>query len=253
MCTLLFAYKAHPKYAFIFIGNRDEFRNRPSIGADFWKSQPNVLAGIDEEKGGTWTGITRDGRIAFLTNHRNPSLKKESSLSRGYLTLNYLLDSVSPQNYLQDIQLQQSVYNPFNLVVGNINELWFYSNVENQIRAIEPGIHGLSNALLDTPWFKVTKAKQRFLELLATDFSTQQLFHILDDTEVPSDAHLPETGVPLETERMLSTIHIDTPNYGTLFKTVILISNEGNVEFHEKVLNNEGDWHLATYKFELNF
>lgn len=250
MCTILFAYKAHPKFDFVFLGNRDEFKKRSSLGAHFWLSHPNLLAGLDSEKGGTWTGITKEGRIAFLTNYRDPLLQKESTLSRGYLTRNFLISSVSPKRYLQDIQLQRTSYNPYNLVVGNFNELWFYSNVENHIRTIKPGIYGLSNALLNTPWFKVRKAKSRLTHLLNTDFSLDQLFDILDDTEVPPDEELPKTGIPLETERMLSTIYIDTPIYGTLFKTVILVTTQGNVYFYEKTFSNDGHWHLSTYNFD---
>jgi len=250
MCTLLFAYKAHPEYDFIFIGNRDEFKNRPSIGAHFLSSHPKVLAGIDQEKGGTWTGITADGRIAFITNHRNLSLRRESSLSRGYLTLDFLIDTISPEDYLKKIQKHYAEYNPFNLVVGTVQELWFYSNIENVIKPLTAGIYGLSNAVLDTPWYKVTKAKKRFTELISKNFSIDELFEILADTEVPSDEHLPETGVPLETERMLSTIHIDSPNYGTLFKTVILVNKQGEVSFYEKQLRKDC-WHSSDYSYVL--
>ena len=251
MCTLLFAYKAHTEYDFIFIGNRDEFKNRASIGAHFLNSHPKVLAGIDQEKGGTWTGITTDGRIAFLTNHRNLSLRRESSLSRGYLTLDFLIDTLSPKTYLEQTQKLHAEYNPFNLVVGTLQELWFYSNIENKIIPLTSGIYGLSNALLNTPWYKVTKAKKRFTEMISKDFSVEELFEILADTEIPSDEYLPETGVPLETERMLSAIHIDTPNYGTLFKTIILVNKQGEVKFYERQYRN-GRWLSSAYYYELD-
>ncbi len=251
MCTLLFAYKTHPKYDFIFIGNRDEFKNRPSLEAHFWKSHPDLLAGMDCEKGGTWTGITKKGRIAFLTNYRDPTLKKEVGLSRGMLTLNYLADRMPPEEYLKSVQLQHADYSPFNLVVGNPRELWFYSNVENKIIPLAKGIYGLSNALLDTPWYKLTKAKNRFAQLLKEEPSVEGLFDILDDTETPADDKLPETGVPLEIERMLSSIHIDTPDYGTQFKTVILITREGRVEFHEKHLVEKDRCILTSFSFNI--
>lgn len=252
MCTLLFAYKMHPKYDLIFLGNRDEFKSRPSKSADFWSSHPNVLGGIDLEQGGTWTGITGEGRLAFITNYRNPSLKIESALSRGYLTRDFLTSSISPEEYLQAIQLKASAYNPFNLVVGTINDLWFYSNVENEIRQIKAGVYGLSNGLLDTPWYKVKKGKARLAKLLSTYFSIEDIFEILDDTEVPPDKDLPETGVPIETERMLSSIHIDSQSYGTIFKTIILITPQGNVSFYEKLLKSDGDWQLNNYSFNIN-
>lgn len=251
MCTLLFAYKIHPEYDFVFLGNRDEFKNRASLGAHFWESHPNVLAGIDSEKGGTWTGITKEGRMAFLTNYRDPSLITDSALSRGYLTRDFLTGSDSPEEYLQSVKGKHTAYNPFNLVVGTVNGLWFYSNIENQIRIIEPGIYGLSNALLDTPWYKVTKAKKRLSHVLASGFSVDELFDILDDIEIPPDEYLPRTGVSLERERILSTIHIDTPDYGTLFKTVLLISSQGKICFYEKALSPDGHWHRSSYTIDM--
>ncbi|MCC5909786.1 MAG: NRDE family protein [Clostridiaceae bacterium] len=251
MCTVLFAYKIHPKYDLIFLGNRDEFKDRPTAKADFWESHPNILAGIDLEQGGTWAGISKEGSIAFLTNYRDLSKEKNSSLSRGYLTRDFLINAVSPLQYLQEVQLQHTDYNPFNLVVGTLKELWYYSNMENKIKSIEPGLYGLSNALLNTCWFKVEKAKNRLSYLLKTDFSIEDLFDILDDTETPSDEELPQTGVPLETERLLSTIHIDSPTYGTRSKTVILVSTEGEVSFYEKNLDDQGQWSLNTHSFIL--
>jgi uncharacterized protein with NRDE domain len=242
MCTILFAYKTHPEYDFIFLGNRDEFRNRPSKEAHFWSTHPNVLAGIDLEKGGTWTGVSKEGRIAFLTNHRDGSILEKRKVSRGNLTRDFLTGNMSPLNYLMDIQNNREDYDPFNLVVGSQDELYFYSNIENKISIVKPGVYGLSNAFLDTPWYKVEKAKNRFMDLLDTDFSVDQLFEILSDTEKPPVEELPDTGVSLEWEKTLSSICIDTPEYGTQFKTVMLFDNNKKVQFHEKIYDNKGSW-----------
>jgi len=153
---------------------------------------------------------------------------------------------------LKDIQARRKTYDPFNLVLGTQNELYYYSNIENKIRLIQPGVYGLSNALFDTPWFKVRKAKNRFLNLLHTNFSVNELLDILDDTEIPPDEELPNTGLPLEKEKILSTIYVDTPTYGTQSKTVILISNNGEVQFYEKAYNSKGGWDLSTFVFNLN-
>ncbi|ABR49833.1 protein of unknown function DUF833 [Alkaliphilus metalliredigens QYMF] len=252
MCILFFAYKVHPKYDFIFLGNRDEFTNRPTLNSHFWDTYPNILAGIDLEKGGTWAGVTKEGRVAFLTNYRDPSLPSTAPLSRGFLTRDFLIQGGSPLSYLENIQTNQSKYNGFNLIVGTLNDLWFYSNIENEIRPIKPGLYGLSNALLNTPWFKVDRGKKRLAALLDTDFTVEQLFDILDDTEVPPDGKLPKTGVPLEMERLLSTIHIDSPAYGTRSKTVILMTNKGELQFYEKALEPKGNWALATYQFNVH-
>ncbi len=251
MCTMLMAYKFHPAYNFIFLGNRDEYKDRPSRAAHFWPAYPILLAGVDLSKGGTWTGITKEGRLAFVTNYRDFSIPRNATLSRGALTRDFLIDSAAPIEYLQDIQGQRKAYDPFNLVVGTQTELYYYSNMENQIRPVQPGVYGLSNALLDTPWLKVTKAKERLVSLLATNFSVQQLFNILEDTEVPPDEALPHTGLTLEKERALSTIYVDTTNYGTQFQTIILISTSGEVQFYEKALVGQDNRQLSTFAFNL--
>lgn len=240
MCTMVFAYKTHPEYDFIYIGNRDEFKNRPSIGAHFWETDPRVIAGMDLEKGGTWAGMTIEGKMAFLTNFREPHLKKDGLYSRGFLTRDFLLGDMSPTAYLKSIKTNHNAYDPFNLVLGSLDALWFYSNMNNRTSKIVPGIHGLSNAFLNTPWYKVVKAKERLSELIYKDFIIEELFSILDDREIPPDSLLPDTGVPKDLERTLSTIHIDTPTYGTLFKTAILIRKDGLVTYYEKKLESTG-------------
>lgn len=250
MCTLVFAYKMHPEYDFIFVGNRDEFKHRPSKSAHFWASHPEVIAGIDLEKGGTWTGMTTAGRIAFLTNFREPHLKKDGLYSRGFLTRDFLLSDASPQSFLTSLRADYKSYDPFNLIVGTLEDLWFYSNMNNKMMRIKPGIYGLSNAYLDTPWFKVIKAKERLSELIYKDFLIDELFSILDDKEIPPDALLPNTGIPIDLERTLSTMHID----GTLFKTAILIRKDGYVTYYERVLEETNTFgpiiKVADFKLE---
>lgn len=251
MCTLLLAYQIHPQYDLIFLGNRDEFKNRPTLRAHYWESHPTVLAGIDLEKGGTWTGITKEGCLAFITNYRDFSIPSHSILSRGFLTRDFLIQSVGPLPYLQEVQRKRKEYDPFNLILGNRRELWFYSNIEDKITPLKPGLYGLSNALLDTPWHKVTKAKDQLQALLKAPFKVDQLFAILDSTEGAPDDQLPHTGASLEMERLLSSIHIDSPDYGTRFKTVILIDKSGTVEFHEASLDEQGQWKRSSFQFHL--
>jgi len=252
MCTMLMAYKFHPEYNFIFLGNRDEYKDRPSRAAHFWPAYPNLLAGADLSKGGTWTGITKEGRLAFVTNYRDFSIpSQDATISRGSLTRDFLVNPAAPLEYLQDIQGQRQAYDPFNLIVGTHKALYYYSNIENQILTIQPGVYGLSNALLDTPWFKVKKAKQRLASLLATDFEVPQLFDILADTEVPPDEALSQTGLTLELERALSSIYVDIDNYGTQFQTVILVSISNEVQFYEKALVGGNSWQLSKFTFNL--
>lgn len=233
MCTILFANKVHPDYPLIFLGNRDEFKNRKSMKAHFWEDDANIFAGRDLVACGTWTGVTRTGKIAFLTNYRQVPLNREVPKSRGELTENYLKGNDSPESYLKAVKNNKNLYAPFNLVVGTVDELWFYSNIEDKIKKVEPGVHGLSNALLDTPWYKVEKAKSRLKKMMTGKLDVQAIFEILNDTEVPDDTSLPMTGIPLELERTLSSIHIDTPEYGTVFKTIILVKQNGELLFYE--------------------
>lgn len=248
MCTILFAYKVHPEYPLIFLGNRDEFKNRPSMSAHFWEDHPNVFGGRDRIACGAWTGITKNGRLAFITNHRQLPLIREVPKSRGALTSEFLVGQEAPKLFLERIQNEHSDYAPFNLVVGNLKELWFYSNVENEIKRIDPGIHGLSNGFLDTPWYKVEKGKRRLREQIDGEFTVEQLFNILNDEEIPPDNLLPSTGIDIELERTLSSIHIDTPEYGTIFKTIILVDRNGLVRFYET--KDTASIHLAT-KFNI--
>ncbi|WP_353893651.1 NRDE family protein [Proteinivorax hydrogeniformans] len=251
ICTLIFAYKVHPEYDLVFLGNRDEFKNRPTAFSHFWDDHSDILAGIDLLKGGTWTGITKKGRIAFITNYRDFNIQRDPLLSRGYLVKDFLLKNISPFTYLKEVQKEKDKYDLFNLIVGSLDDLCYYSNVENKIKKLTPGLYGLSNALLDTPWPKVVKAKNRLSSLLKIGFSVPQLFEILDDTEIPPDENLPDTGLTLDKERMLSPIHIDTPTYGTRIKTVILINKSGDVKFYEKGLNDNGSWELNKFKFTI--
>lgn len=233
MCTILFAYKKHPEYPFIFLGNRDEFKNRPSMSAHFWEEHPNIFGGRDLIACGTWTGITKEGRIAFITNHRQLPLKRDVPKSRGALTSEFLVGEEAPRLFLERIQKEHADYAPFNLVVGNIEELWFYSNIEDEIKQIKPGVHGLSNGFLDTSWYKVEKGKRRLEDQIGDELKVENLFEILNDDEVPPDDLLPRTGISIELERTLSSIHIDTPEYGTVFKTIILVDLHGQVSYYE--------------------
>lgn len=237
MCTILFAHQIHPKYPFIMIANRDEFYKRPSKHAHFWKDAPAVFAGRDLEACGSWTGINRKGKLAFLTNYRDFSLIREDSLSRGALVAKFLLESPDPKSYLESVKDQRHKYNPFNLVVGSPGNLYYYGNVGAPIQRIEPGIYGLSNHLLDTPWPKVERARETFRTVVETyeEPPIEALWEILmDRTPVPDDQLPTDTHVPLETERLLSTIFIKGDKYGTRFQTLLLIDGDGNVRFHER-------------------
>jgi uncharacterized protein with NRDE domain len=235
MCLIFVAVDAHPNYRIVIGANRDEFYNRPSAPASFWPEAPQLLAGRDLLGGGTWLGITRTGRIAAVTNYRDPSSNRADAPSRGSLVSDFLLGGKNPVPYLEQISANARRYNGFNLLVGQRENFYCYSNRAEGIRALEPGIHGLSNHLLDTPWPKVERGKQALRKLLAAEnICPEDLFHFFLDRTAAPDEVLPDTGVGLELERMLSPIFISSPGYGTRSSTVILMDGAGKVTFIEK-------------------
>lgn len=241
MCLIAFAYNHHPKYPLILAANRDEFYQRPTRAAQFWKKEgkPQILAGKDLKAGGTWLGIHTDGRWGALTNYRDPSVRKEKPPTRGELVIDYLdNDEYEGQSYLKNIIHPKSDrYNGFNLLIGDSSGLYHYSNIEQSLNRIDPGIHGISNALLDTPWPKLETAKKNLSEVLLQTrnaISKEDLFGILENEHQAADEDLPDTGIPGEWEKAVSSIFIKTENYGTRCSTLLLVDKEGTVEFAER-------------------
>lgn len=242
MCLLTFAWKTHPQYKLIFASNRDEFYQRNTAPAQYWDSTPNVLAGKDLEAGGTWMGINKNGRFTALTNYRDLKNLKTQAPSRGMLTLDYLQGHESPEEYLEQIFKNIDAYNGFNLLAGTPEDIYYLSNYEHKIRKLEAGIYGLSNALLDSDWFKVNRLKTKFNEIIQqADFTTQTLLDTLQDTTKPSDDQVQQTGLPMDKERMLSSMFIESPNYGTCSSAVILMDYDNQVSFVERVYNTGND------------
>lgn len=235
MCLILFAYKMDD-IDLLVASNRDEFYNRPTAPARFWDDAPNVLGGRDLEKMGTWMGITKNGRFAALTNYRNPTERTEHKRSRGEVVSRFLTGQDSPEYYMRQMQQQRNTYPGYNLIAGDMQSLYYYSNVENKIRLLTPGLYGLSNHLLDTPWPKVQKGKAGLKECLeaAKDYSFDCLFATLQQAEQAPDEELPSTGVSLDWERKLSPLFIQTPGYGTRSSAVLLRKQE-EIRFAERV------------------
>lgn len=236
MCLILFAYQHHPRYRLIIAANRDEFYDRPSLPAGFWPDCPAVLGGRDLEQGGSWMGIARNGRIAAVTNYRDPAGHKLEAKSRGALVRDFLCGAEATADYLQRIDGEADDYNGFNLLAGDNDGLWYYSNRQRQIYPIPSGIHGVSNHLLNTAWPKVTLGKARFAEIIRlpeTQWEDAFLCLLTDQTR-PADQDLPQTGVSLEWERMLASVFITSPTYGTRTSTLLLLDYEGRMRFVEK-------------------
>lgn len=240
MCLLLIAYKKHPNYKIIVAANRDEFHERPTKPAHFWTENNSLLAGKDLKENGTWLGITKTGRFAALTNYRDMSKIKTNAPTRGKLVSNFLLENIDAKDYHKILLKKSDEYNGYNLIFGDINNLFYLSNVSREFKEINERIHGLSNHLLDTPWPKVTKAKQKFMEILKDNKPHEEkIFSLLFDSTTFPDKDLPKTGLPAEMERLVSPIFTVTEKYGTRSSTVILIDNDDNISFTEKSFNSK--------------
>lgn len=240
MCLIAFNTNQHKKYKLILIANRDEFYPRPTASAEFWDDYPYVLGGRDLESLGTWMGISQSGRIAALTNYRDPTLERNRSTSRGDIVADYLIGAESTINYLEHLIKTASDYNGYNLITGTPDQLYYYSNQIDQYYKLDPGTYGLSNHLLNTPWLKVVSIKDKLDTYLNTHEKVlvNDLFQILLDKTKAEDSKLPDTGVSRELEKELSPIFIQKDNYGTRASTVLLIDNDNNVNFIERTFNS---------------
>lgn len=225
MCLIVFAWHVIPDMPLIAAGNRDEFYERPAKPADWWDDYPQIYAGRDLQGGGTWIGVTRDGRFAAITNIRAPSEMRSDAPSRGALVTNYLAGQMSADDYIDAIAPQAADYNGFNLLVGDSDQLIWFSNRgdgdERNGKALAPGIYGLSNSLLDCAWPKVVRTKAQFASLLCQGAPEDAFFEMLTDTTCASDCRLPKTGVSIERERLLSAVCIESPDYGTRVSTLV--------------------------------
>jgi uncharacterized protein with NRDE domain len=255
MCLLLIALNRHPAYPLVLLANRDEYYDRPSAPAYFWEEEPSVLAGKDLRAGGAWLGITRKGRIAAITNYRDPASIKQGAPSRGRLVKNFLVGQESPSEYLKKLHEEADRFNGFNLIIGDKDQLCWYSNRSQGVHPLSAGIHGLSNHLLDTPWPKVAESKDALAHLLSDqeDPSPEDLFRILTDRTIADDQYLPDTGVGLDWERILSPIFIVSPTYGTRSSTIVLIDAQDHVTFIEKTFNSDLDHATSVeYTFKID-
>ncbi|MBK6907147.1 MAG: NRDE family protein [Rhodocyclaceae bacterium] len=231
MCLIVFAWQVHADFPLVVAANRDEFYARPSKPAAFWPEHPQVLAGRDVAAGGTWLGITRQGRFAALTNYRDPAQTELDRPSRGMLVADFLTGSTPPADYIAATQAFGACCNGYNLLVGDRTELWWASNVSGEARALPPGVYGVSNHLLDTAWPKVSGAKNAFEAALASLPDESAMRALLADPRVHPDHHLPATGIPMEWERALSAAFIHLPGYGTRASTIVKLGRGARARF----------------------
>ena len=238
MCLILFSLNPNDQFNLVLAANRDEQYGRPSSAADFWDDHPNVLAGRDLSAGGTWLGVTRNGRFAAVTNFREDPPYPIPPKSRGELTANFLIGNDSPHRYLNQVTQFGDEYRGFNLVVGDGNEYCYLSNREGIVRHLTSGCYGLSNQLLDCDWPKVIQGRNRLSTLAAEQMNSKNLYPlILDDGD----------------ERAFSQSFIRSERYGTTASTVLSFSQSGNVTFEERTFGVLGKPRGAkTYTFKIN-
>jgi uncharacterized protein with NRDE domain len=243
MCLLVFAWRSHPDFPLVLLANRDEFYARRTRPAAWWGHAVSLLAGHDEEAGGTWLGITRRGRFAAITNVRAPTERNPHAPSRGALVLSALQAPQRGGEWLDLHAPRTAAYNGFNLLVGDVlpgdgadaSSLHYYSNRLGQPPgALAPGIYGLSNGFLDTPWPKVTRAVGAFACTIAGGVAVEPLLRLMEPRDEARDAELPSTGVPLDWERALSAIQIRANGYGTRTTTVLTVRSDSLVTFFER-------------------
>jgi uncharacterized protein with NRDE domain len=247
MCLIVLAWQAHPEYPLVLAANRDEFHHRPARPARFWEEAPELLAGRDLSAGGTWLGVTRHGRFAALTNFREPGAAA-GVRSRGLLVSAFLQGDMTPLAYAQEVADQAAHYSGFNLLVGDAGTLVAVGNRGTPPTLLEPGVHGLSNHLLDTPWPKVQRSRAALAALLPSPRRENLLALLADDRPAPDDA-LPDTGIGLPMERALSPVFIRAPGYGTRASSVLLLGRE-RIGFAEQVFVDGEPGELSLFEFD---
>lgn len=242
MCLIVFAWQVVPGTPLVACANRDEFYDRPTSAAGPWPEQPTIYAGRDLKGGGSWMGITAasaGAKFAALTNIRGPQERRSDAPSRGALVADFLSGSMTAPDYLASIAAGAAAYNGFNLVLGDRNALYWYSNrADGDPRNGQPlaaGIYGISNGLLDAPWPKVVRTKAEFASLLCQGAPEDAYFEMLADTTRAPDLRLPDTGIEIGLERTLSAVCIESPGYGTRASTVVKLFDDAPPQLHEKV------------------
>lgn len=237
MCLIVVGWQVHRDYPLVVAANRDEYYARATALAGRWLEAPQVLGGRDLEAGGTWLGITASGRFAAVTNVREPGMT-QGARSRGALTREFLLGDGSAMEYAREID--GSEFSGFNLLLGDGKSLVYCSNRDDPPRTLAPGIYGLSNHLLDSPWPKLLTARQRFADALPQLPEEQAFFDLLADQAIVDDARLPKTGVPLAWERLLSAVFVQSESYGTRASTLLWHQADGQIRLHEQSFGPNG-------------
>ncbi|SCY32622.1 NRDE family protein [Desulfoluna spongiiphila] len=238
MCLILVSLKSHPSFPLVIAANRDEFYARETAPMAWHENAPSVLCGTDLKEGGTWMGVTETGRFAALTNHRDPSRINPDAASRGWIVSRFLEGTDDAPTFADALSRKKNSYNGFNLLFGTVDHLFHYSNISDTLTELAPGVHGVSNALLNTPWPKVETGKDA-LKAMAHP-SEESLFSLLADQTTPEDALLPETGMTLEWERILGPLFIHSEVYGTRSSCLVTLSADRTLTATERTYSPTG-------------
>jgi uncharacterized protein with NRDE domain len=255
MCLLVLAWQVHPRYRLVVAANRDEFHERPTAAMAKWPPPDDIIAGRDLRAGGTWLAMDRARRFGIITNFRDLQGPTPGAPSRGNLIPNYLRNEAGASAHLRELQPSAGGYSGFNLLLTDNDSLWYASNrAEHFARPLPPGIYGLSNEFLDTPWPKLQRVRRRFDPLLmqGDEVSKDELFAILSDpTQAGINDKLPRTGVSPEWEQLLSSPFIRNEDYGTRCSTIVLLEPSGAVSLTERRFDSAGSV-IADTQFSLH-
>jgi uncharacterized protein with NRDE domain len=239
MCLILIAFRTVDDYPLLVAANRDEFHARPTQKADWWADDGDVLGGRDLQAGGTWLAVHRSGKFAAVTNYRDADSSRRSKRSRGHLVSEYLQGDLSPTEYLQT--LNGDDFSGFNLLVSDGQTLAYQSNRSDTSGELPPGVYGLSNATLDTPWEKVERSKNKLQGLIdAGAVNETSLLRILGDREKGPVDEVKSNRLPFATAHAITAPFIVLPEYGTRCSTVVLADKNGRWSLIERRFAADG-------------
>lgn len=253
MCLIIFSWKPETKYPLVLVSNRDEFYDRPTADVHYWDDHPHILGGRDQQARGSWLAVNQSGRIAAVTNYRKwPAAPAE--ISRGQLVEGFLNSSLTHKNYMLNVEKRANKYSGFNFLAGDISSLYYFSNHGESIKQLQPGIYGISNELLDSPWPKLLKARSAVSKVLNRDnyADPAELLHIMQDSETAPDHLLPDTGIGIERERLLSSAFIASPDYGTRNTSILMFNRNKQLSWHEQHYGVNG-CHKESREYSISF
>lgn len=241
MCLILFGLNHHSTYKLVLAANRDEFFARPTIAADFWHNK-SVLSGRDVQSGGTWLGLTTEGRFIAITNYRDKNRDIPKQHSRGEISKSFLTGDQKAVPFMKTLSWKKDAFSGFNILISDdaFDTMYHYSNISDKVTQVEAGVHGLSNHYLDTPWPKVTGSKSALEQIMRSgEIKPNKLISMLANPTPARDQELPNTGISFDLEKKLSPVFISMKDYGTRCSTVILVDHNNHLTFLEVSYNTE--------------